>query len=345
MFYNDSLGNETISKEYKEFTFNHIGLEFDVETAEKLIKSGKWIFNEQIISSIQKYMKIYIPKYISGFMDLLSDTQVGELYIGVDDFGIINGIPYQGDLPIDDIIEYFNIIIDKYIMHDNKAFIKKNIDIEIIKISYNNQELPHHIPYLERYYKYMEEYNKAHQFYLEQNKIWYANFSQYTQKLVDLFNQPSSRKEIYDYIKNLAPTSAVLTDMDNGYQLPVKTHEEINEVKDDPLNAYFWICAWKDEKIDLLKQIKPQPKYRYEMPPFLNPLNILTKVSPMIPWWMQNNYKMNLYIIKITFKKLDDTNIYYLDTFNKINRCYRTLTLNKPCCMPFYDSITYDMDN
>lgn len=38
----------------------------------------------------------------------------------------------------------------------------------------------------------------------------------------------------------------------------------------------------------------------------------------MIPWWMQKNENMKLYVIKITIKKPQDiSNIYYLDIFNK----------------------------
>jgi hypothetical protein len=42
MFYNQYIGNETLEDEFKEFTFNHIGLLFDSETAEQLIKSSKF---------------------------------------------------------------------------------------------------------------------------------------------------------------------------------------------------------------------------------------------------------------------------------------------------------------
>ena len=52
MFYNQYIGNETLVCEYKEFTFNHIGLPFDSETAEKLIKSSEWIYNDLIINKI-----------------------------------------------------------------------------------------------------------------------------------------------------------------------------------------------------------------------------------------------------------------------------------------------------
>ena len=98
MFYNQYIGNETLKDEFKEFTFNHIGLLFDSETAEQLIKSSKWIFNNLIKMNIEKYFRIYIAKYIVAFMDPLSEAPYGELYIGVNDKGVVQGIPFQGNL-------------------------------------------------------------------------------------------------------------------------------------------------------------------------------------------------------------------------------------------------------
>ena len=42
-----------------------------------------------------EYMKKYIPKYIGNFSKAEID---GNLYIGVDDIGYIEGIPYFGEL-------------------------------------------------------------------------------------------------------------------------------------------------------------------------------------------------------------------------------------------------------
>ncbi|NBP02542.1 MAG: hypothetical protein EBU90_20965, partial [Proteobacteria bacterium] len=61
MFHNQAYGDETITKEYKEFTFNHIGLEFDSSVADTLVKTSRWVFNSMIENSIEKYLKIYVP--------------------------------------------------------------------------------------------------------------------------------------------------------------------------------------------------------------------------------------------------------------------------------------------
>ena len=77
MFYDQDIGIETISREYKELIFNH---HYDNKEAEKLIKSSKWVYNDLIIKDIKQYLLKYLPKYTGGFMDTLSETLVGELY-------------------------------------------------------------------------------------------------------------------------------------------------------------------------------------------------------------------------------------------------------------------------
>lgn len=49
MNYGDYYGPETVCREYKEFTFNHGGLELDHSLAEEMIKSSKWHFNKIVM--------------------------------------------------------------------------------------------------------------------------------------------------------------------------------------------------------------------------------------------------------------------------------------------------------
>ena len=101
MEYGNNIGKETVRCEYKELTWNHGGLEIDNELAEKLVNTSEWCFNDMILESINKYIKIYIPKYTSAFLNEESMTDKGEFYIGISDNGIVQGIPFQGDLNFD----------------------------------------------------------------------------------------------------------------------------------------------------------------------------------------------------------------------------------------------------
>ncbi len=336
MFHNQAYGDETITKEYKEFTFNHIGLEFDSSVADTLVKTSRWVFNSMIENSIEKYLKIYVPKYASAFMDSFSETQFGELYIGIDDYGNVQGIPYQGEIHPSFISNKIKMMIEKYIISSEKEHLAKNIRVEVIKVDYDKTSVNDYPEMYQRYVDMTNEQAEKEKEYQDKLKAWSDEFYSFTQrKLVDLFNLQPSRSKLYEYIKSKNPTSSVLQMIEDGFQLEQKTHEEISECKEDQDNPYFWVCEWKDKMVDDIKPLKPFPKHRNDFCTFLQPINILTKVTPMIPWWINKNDNINLYVIKITFLKTrDDIEVYYLDSFDKVNRCYRTTEFGRPCCTP-----------
>ena len=166
---------------------------------------------------------------------------------------------------------------------------------------------------------------------------WYKTHFKYAQKLVDIFNLSPTRQELEEYIRNEDRNSPVLKLIqDKKFMLKTKTHEEINEFKNYTDNPYYWVCKFKDEHLDKVRKERPINRIKDDILTYLNPLSILIKVSHMIPWWMQNNKNMKLYVIKITYTKNSNDNcIYYYDRRNNKNRCYRTINENKPCCEPY----------
>lgn len=336
MFYNANYGKETINKEYKVVTFKHSGVPFDEKFIEELIRSSNWVFNENINKTIKAYTEIYLPKYIASFMDPNSEAEQGELYFGIDDNGIIQGIPYQGEIDKDLLTVNVNNIIDRFIISNDNNIIKNSISIELIKLDYEPTELPHSNEYLEKYYQVLNDYNEKEKKFQVEFTEWYEKFNKYIQKLIDLFNLEPTRNEIHEYIKLNHPSSPIIKMMENGLMLVPKNHDEINELKNNPDNAYYWVCKWKDVVIDIMKSNKPIPKHRADIPPaFFSPASIISNIPVMIPWWVQNNMDMILYVIKFTINKNSNINeISYYDSFGKINKCYRTSVLGAPCCVP-----------
>ena len=96
--YNEFIDEETLPREYKEFTFNLSGIQIDNKVAEEYCKTNRFDFNKQVNSNIKKYFKMYAPKYMVSFFNSKIN---GELFIGVDDWGFVKGIPYKGEIPID----------------------------------------------------------------------------------------------------------------------------------------------------------------------------------------------------------------------------------------------------
>ena len=154
-------------------------------------ESNIFEFNDQVISNINKYFK-YVPKNIVSFynhiskkmyhssMDCKNDiinlddinfndinfndinlddiNLVGEMYIGVNDYGFCTGIPYQGELPIDLI----TFIFYKYLKENvsNISFmgnLEDFIKINFIKLEFNLENLskclgqnhPEYLKYIE----------------------------------------------------------------------------------------------------------------------------------------------------------------------------------------------------
>jgi len=330
--YNDYIGPETIVREYKEFTLMH---DIDHKDAEKLITSSKWMFNYNIKDGLFKYIKNYVPKYISAFMESHSKTPNGELYFGINDFGIVHGIPYQGELEIDFLHSYLMDIIDRYIITSNKNIIKENIKLELLNLNLQKDTILEKNEFLLKYYSQITAYKEKEEAFQVEHRKWIELNNKYNQKLIELFNGGETRKELYDYILKQKPDSHLLKMLIDGFTIETKVHEEIVELKDIPDSPYFWLCQWKDEMLEKVKQLKPIPIHRNEVLGTMTPLNIISKVCIMNPWWLQNNSDMNLYLVKISFTKpKENIDVFYIDPFNKVNRCFRTDNNGDPYCEP-----------
>jgi hypothetical protein len=336
MNYNDFIGIETINKEYKEFTFNLAGLFLDNKLAEYYCNTNKFIFNQNVIDNLIRYFILYLPKYVCGFFN--SNINSSKYFIiGVNDYGIIKGIPYISELPFKLLKLKMHEIINKYIHNssDFKINFKKIIKINFIKI--NNPDKPLHninqkyIKYLEKKAIYLKELNK----YIEEHKIWRNKLLSISQtKLVILVNSNPSRKLIINYIKSIDKNNKFINLLESNYIVEKKEHNEIIILKQDINNIYYWITKWKDTIIDEIRKSKPKFNIGFNLHNV--PLNLIISVNEMIPYWFHNNKNMNLYLLNIKLKNRNFNNIkfYYKTIHNKICSCYRTIENGQPVCLP-----------
>ena len=147
--YGQSLGKETIASEYKEFSFYHSGIPYDKKEITEFLTSFRWDFNDLVRKSIKNYLDIYLPKYACAFLDQNSETDHGELYIGVDDNGFVHGIPYQGE--IGGIGEIGEIGIT------STSDWKKYVKIEFIPVSYSHKPVKEVLPAMSNYFQRHEK--------------------------------------------------------------------------------------------------------------------------------------------------------------------------------------------
>jgi len=303
----------------------------------KLLQSGYWFFNPVTIKTIKTYCKTYLPKYIACYSHPYSTSNGGEFYIGIDDDGVMHGIPYKGELKIN-----FKKIIDKIfeerLMSCKDECIneyKQHVNIELIKLTIPNITNPinHNQPYQSQPYQsqpyqsqpyqsqpyqsqpyqsqpyqsqpyqyYIDKVNtqeKIYHKYLLNKQKWEELFSQYTSKLHVLLNKENFRLEIIEYIRSNTSTNYdLIADLRTGKKYKQQTYTEISKIKDDKTNIFYWVIRFKDARISFLKSIKPKcPKLYYNDN---TPNFILCNVPLMIPTWLERNTSLNLYIIKIT---------------------------------------------
>jgi hypothetical protein len=337
MQYGNNFGSETLSNEYKEFTFNHSGLDFDSSEAEELVRSSFWCLNDMVLEAIKKYLKIYIPKYASSFLNDESEAEDGgNIYIGIADDGTIQGIPFQGDIDISVLKEELIKNIKKYISAEDMDIINNSISLEIIDVQYVKKDISKYTTFYSQYIYIKNEIRKNEIKFKSIMESWNEVHGRYAQKLVNLYNLQPTRQELLNYIKSNDSTNKVINLIQSNHILKIKTHEEINELKMNSNEPYYWVCKFKDEYLDNIRENRPIKNYKSAIASFLNPISIIMKMNNMIPWWMQNNKNMKLFVIKINFKKIPGNNdIYYIDSFGRKHKCYRSLDRGKPYCKPF----------
>ena len=338
LIFNDYVGREDINVEYKEFTLNLAGLAIDIKHAELYCNNNKFEFNESIIKNINKYLDVYVGKYACGFWNY---KHGGSIHFGINDFGIVKGIPYKGELPIREIKEKIIKNIQKYVrVIDNYGIdLSEYIEINISKIKTPDSPetcvTDDYLDYLKKkrdIIQKIDEYSK----HIEE---WQTEMSFYTQKLVSLIENKQAKKELLKYIESVDPTSVSIEILKNPtFKLRQLTHEEIGELKDINKvgdNPYYWITHWKDLMINKVRDKKPV--LNIDTAIYNAPLNILSSISKMIPYWCHFNDDVNLYTISINFIETNiDSPIEYFDfTSKRWCSCVRTMIYDEPACIPY----------
>ena len=96
MLLGDVLDSEDVHTECKEFCFkNNVYDIFSKRDIHDFVMTNRWLpnLNEAIIENLHKYFSFYVPKYMSAFHN--SRKALCKLYIGVNDYGEITGIPFR----------------------------------------------------------------------------------------------------------------------------------------------------------------------------------------------------------------------------------------------------------
>jgi len=338
MYYQQNLGVESEEREYKIVCF----IPTDIDNKDKVenLKSGLWIYNSIVHGTIIRYLNTFLPKYIASFSNPKSIVKVGEFYLGVNDDGIVHGIPYDGELLINFIENQLKIIFDKKIrsVNDNdKNDYKQKIVIELIKLykeDYYNY-IDYYIEYVNNQEREQQKLNK----YLNLKKNWEKLFFKYVCKLHEIINDPLIRLELINYIKENCKNKLLMLDLlvelRSNKQYKAVSYNYIEKHRNDETNIFYWLTRFKDYRVSFLKSIKPvNPKLYYND---TTPSHILCNIPNMLPFWLSKNKSLNIYLIKIKIPGNISQNNYLQYKDNVTGEwltSYRTSYKGQPRCEP-----------
>ena len=326
--YNDFIGPETISREYKEFSLHKTGLPYEITQAERYCETNQFDFHDLVMTNLEKYIQ-YIPKYVCGFWNSKLE---GEIFIGTDDYGYVKGIPIQKSINKEWLIHLINETISTSIQTQDGKSIDIPFTLEIHSVEKPEKKYgwhPQYSFYKEKKTEFLREYHS----FLETYQEWKQTYEIVNMKLVDIVNNDEYRNILIDFIKKQPNSNqSVLEQLYNPeFKLMSLSGDEIKDLKTDDSNIFYWVTVFKDALTVQYKKEKPYflNKFKYRNIPY----TLLISFSEMIPYWVD---QIELVLIQIKFN-IPESNYANLQYYNGQQwiRCNRTMDIYKqPVCMP-----------
>lgn len=332
MNFGDSLGPETISKEYKDFSFTHFQMPYKEHELERFILSREWMFDGLVEKVMSKYVEIYMPKYVASFLNPTTELDEASFYIGIDDNGIVKGIPYAGEITH----------LEKIVKDSIDPVISQCLKFEWVPVSYTTTSSISEIhPRLAHYYEKKRQISEMIRLRENAYEMWLTTFTKYSQKLVEIYNDPDCRPLFIQYVKQHSPM--VYEQIMNGFEMLQQPYQTIQAYRKSKDNVYYWICQWKDEILRMLQKTKPKPVNKRSIlsPICYGPLRIFSKVKEMIPYWMNKNSDLSLYVLKISIHKDHQAPVHFeYKSTTYVRSLAKSIRNGKevmePCCIPIY---------
>lgn len=254
MDYYSYFGIESKNIEFKSFSLD-LPKEYCFETCLDLIVTGRFIFNDLVKETLNIYIKKYLPKYIASFSQ--NKTKINSLYFGINDLGIIIGIPYQGSFDVK-FIE--NCVSD---CTENDIEQNKNISIKV-SIHSLNYKLPE--LYETPYQKYLHFFNNkqkmVHKNY-QKYKIWHNCLLSQKEKIHLLLNRDRhkfleySRFKLRKQYKHVYSKLYYLCDVPDYYDLLVDLKIKTFTALPKGSLRYYYVITQENISKNFTKEIQP----------------------------------------------------------------------------------------
>ena len=339
------VGPELLKREFKELCLQNIFLYFELEDIKAFLYNNTAlnpiIFNKMILDNLQIYMEKYIPKYIGNFSKASID---GDLYIGVNDHGYIEGIPINGELTIEMVKE---MIINAKLLsrgcHTKSAEsdgsdnldLNNSYDQSIVEWYYSNLqieiiELETHTDINDLADEYMQSLELIRQTDKTNDDIkrewdafriryieWHNRLGTYSGKLLSYITREDMRSELIQYIRsqfesNLLYDQTKLEPIIQFFSQDISVFEKITfsidyieKVMTDFYNPIRWLMAFKDHMLKIIKKEKPtSPTIKSDYGFHYRYCNNIYNIKPQL---IMSNDDIRFYMIKIHIPYLPGT--------------------------------------
>ena len=214
LYIGNNIGfREDLTKEFKLFTIKKDPLVYysDEEIRDiitnGIIKPDK--FNLMITDNICHFFKYYVPKYLSAFGN--SELDYATLYMGINDFGELTGVPFFSDITPKYLQSYLeciktNISFDVFEdIKDNKDInvdeLLSKVSFEVIKLEKNMLFLDDSITDIIRDFKEKKnKYETEYRINLQERVKWMEKIEYHIVRIQDYADFAHYRKEISDYV-------------------------------------------------------------------------------------------------------------------------------------------------
>lgn len=298
------LGPETIRNEYKNFRMckEDIFALCRSGILKMIIEGKKWSFLDFYFGKcLKKYIKRYVPKYAISFAN--ADIETGNLYFGVSDSGIIEGMCFTRDMCKNNfhfIKKYISSALRRSLgVRAYRKIVKRmKINIHI----FDNHKSP---VILTEYFNSSAEIKMKYEFnyeiYVSAHKKWMRQIDRYKSSINAMCNDPELRLEIIDYVKKYDSVSMSIREvMIKRLRDPEPIIFERNDIpkrKNDITDIAFWVTSFRDRVSNTLTSCRPIYT-RVKKPEC--PYYVMTRdMNPMIS--MMSNDGIKCGIIHIEF--------------------------------------------
>lgn len=323
------IGKETLNVEFKELRLNKLlskSNEILSETEAYKIVNDTDEFVELCEKSLYLYIKNYIPKYFTSFLNNES-INVGTILIGVSDFGEVVGFPIDEKRLF--YVKMRAISILSNLLKQIEAQIDTcNIDllglckIHFLKIN-NKKYVPHKnfelSDVIKCANKELDIYCSISKTYSDRRKLVTDQIMYYHLSINSLLTEKKFKKELRCFIVDKGVTQLTELQLQNIINQieSVKSYEEgqIASEKKCVHKLAYWITKFREYMSR--KLIGDRPRHHMQNKPMTPYKRVINEFVPIIHDLFKNNLKRNdLYLISI------EIDCAFLRTVCKIPKLY-----------------------